>query len=1151
MARRVNRRLVPKQRKHETLESRVVMSADPVLGLHGSLSLDEEPMLSTHGAIPTVETQIIESAPAYDPGADFWLKEGGSLEDADLGQRIEQTLYEANLMVGQDQVVAEYGFNGNGQTVVVIDTGIAYSHTALGGGVGAGYRVVGGWDFTENDANFYDDQGPESAHGTHVAGIIGADGASAHKGVATGVDLIGLRVFDDAGNGYFSWVEQALQWVHAHRNDYENPVTAVNLSLGTDWNSDSIPSWSTLEDDFARLEADGIFVSVSAGNSFTSYNTKGVSYPAASDHVIPVMSVDPNGQLSYFSQRAEYAIAAPGRYITSTVPDYAGNDANAIDDDWLSMSGTSMAAPYIAGASTLVRQAMEFVGQTGIDQWDIYDHMMATADTFYDSATATNYKRLNLWSAIDALMPADDYGSIESTAYNLGTLTDSSSAAPLSTLSGVISTLEDADSFKFVAGATGTVTVQAQDVTHDLVAQWQVSGAADWSIDSTTGACVFDVVAGQTYMISLSSSDGLGYYDLSIDLEATFAAIEWGSVNVQETRSGLSVSGEQWYLVTANRAGYFTAEAIASSGAANVAIFDTQMNALTTAGARADVQATAGQDLYLRVTGEASGYDLRMTNALAVSGGVATLLGTSDADTFVVDLSLESYKATLNGVGYTIDPSQVSSFNVSAGAGQDSITLYGSSLNETALMGYQSAKLTSQVLVTNVSQTESIVLVGGGGVDTAFLYGSSGSDTYRSYGDRAVMSGAGFYNRASLFDVTYGFANGTDDIAYMYGSSGKDTFRGYSDRAVMSSTTYYNRAIGFQKAYGYANDAADVAWMYGSSNADTYRAYADRVEMSASGYFNQANGFATTWGYQEGGNDAAYFYGSAGADQYRASDTHAIMTGVGYNNSTAGFAQTYAYADSSQDRAWLYGSSGADTLRTYSDRVIMSGAGFYNRATGFAETYGFANTADDVAWMYGSAGADVYRTYGDRVIMSGAGYYNRATGFQATNGYANDTADVAWMYGSAGADTYRTYADRVVMTGAIYANRAFGFSSTRGYADGANDSAWMYDSVGNDTYTASANRVEMAGTGFRNEAFGFVFSRGLSLYGIDSALLYDSEGNDEALVRGWGVALDHESGVRVEAHGFDDVTLDGTTGGSNSVDQEAVDYALSVTDGWA
>src|SRR5262249_52145588 len=159
---------------------------------------------------------------------------------------------------------------------------------------------------------------------------------------------------DDNGNGYFSWVDSALQWVHANRNSFANPITAVNLSLGAEYNSDSLPAWAMLESSLAQLESDGIFISISAGNSFTTYNSPGLSYPAASPHVVPVMSVDDNGQLSYFSQRSQRAIGAPGHYIISTVPDYGGNH-NGIDDDFASYSGTSMASPYIAGTSVLVR----------------------------------------------------------------------------------------------------------------------------------------------------------------------------------------------------------------------------------------------------------------------------------------------------------------------------------------------------------------------------------------------------------------------------------------------------------------------------------------------------------------------------------------------------------------------------------------------------------------------------------------------------------------------------------------------------------------------------------------------------------------------------------------------------------------------------
>ena len=163
-------------------------------------------------------------------------------------------------------IAAEYGLDGAGQTVAVIDSGIAWDHYALGNGYGEGQRVVGGWDFAENDANPYDD-GPAGYHGSHVAGIIGSSDDQ-YRGVSSGVDLVGLRVFTDSGEGNLEWVEQALQWVHENKDSFANPITTVNLSLGTDWNAESMPEWASLEDEFAQLEADGLFISVAAGNSF-------------------------------------------------------------------------------------------------------------------------------------------------------------------------------------------------------------------------------------------------------------------------------------------------------------------------------------------------------------------------------------------------------------------------------------------------------------------------------------------------------------------------------------------------------------------------------------------------------------------------------------------------------------------------------------------------------------------------------------------------------------------------------------------------------------------------------------------------------------------------------------------------------------------
>ncbi len=1155
MARRAPRRQVTKTRSPETLESRVVMSADPLLSLHGSLSmLDDVPAMTTHSApaldYSLVQGALVETAPGYDPDADFWAGDGLFNETQDdLGQRIEQTLYEANQQTGQDDVLAKYGFTGVGQTVAVIDTGIAYSHNALGGGVGANYKVVGGWDFTENDANFYDDQGPKSAHGTHVAGIIGAQGAGNHSGVSTGVDLVGLRVFDDAGNGYFHWVEQALQWTYDNRNSYANPITAVNLSLGTEWNSMSNPAWAMLENEFAQLESVGIFISVSAGNSFTNYNTKGLSYPAASDHVVPVMAIDGNGQLSYFSQRAENAIAAPGRYITSTVPDYAANDADTIDDDWLSMSGTSMAAPYVAGASVLIRQAMEFVGQTGIDQWDIYNHMMATADTFYDSATSTNFKRLNLFAAIDALMPADDFTSSQVDAYNLGTINDSG-ATPLANLSGVISTLDDADTFKFVAGASGTVTISATQ-SHELAAQWNVWGANSWTVNQA-GECVIDVVAGQTYTFSLATSDGLGYYDLSVDLEASFAAVEWGSIGPQETRTGLSVNGETWYQVTAGRTGYFTAETIAQSGAATVAIYDAQMGALAADGTRADVQVTAGETLYLRLTGNSADYNLRMTNALTVSGGVATLVGTGGDDSLSFSAGGGSHSVSLNSVTYTIASSHAGAFQLDGGVGgYDRVDLNGGVGDDAATLNSAGGSISGAGYSASSSNIDYTVVTGGGGNDQAVLYDSAGDDQLVADPTKVELRGVGYRNRAEGFSRVLSYATlGGYDTAVFHDSAGNDLYRAWDNRALMVGAGFYNYALGYDRIDAYASTGADRAELFGGAGDDAFLAWSTHAVMQSSLSYSYARGFDETIGYATGGNDQAVLYDSAGDDQLVADPTKVELRGVGYRNRAEGFSRVLSYATlGGYDTAVFHDSAGNDLYRAWDNRALMVGAGFYNYALGYDRIDAYASTGADRAELFGGAGDDAFLAWSTHAVMQSSLSYSYARGFDETIGYATGGNDQAVLYDSAGDDQLVADPTKVELRGVGYRNRAEGFSRVLSYATlGGYDTAVFHDSAGNDLYRAWDNRALMVGAGFYNYALGYDRTQAYSTSGSDRADLYGGAGDDVFSALGADATLLRDDYYHA-ASGFNAVTAHLDGGGDDTVNVGVTDFAFATLGG--
>ncbi|WP_430453706.1 S8 family peptidase [Rhodopirellula europaea] len=295
--------------------------------------------------------------------------------------------------------------DGSGQTIAVIDSGIAYDHIALGGGYGPGYRVVGGYDFAENDDNPYDDA-PAGYHGSHVAGILGGDGyldsGEAFQGLAPGADLVGLRVFDDAGNGNLQWIESALQWVIENHDTFENPITTVNMSLGTELtDANRFDAMAMLEDELQTLYENNIMVFAAAGNSYATMdhqNADALMYPASSQYVVGVGSVDPNNMLSDFSQREDGILTTGGQAVRSSVPEHVYG-ADGFANDYALLSGTSMASPQIAGASALVRQAMTDAGMSPtVDS--ILARLNDTADQHTDPVTGIQYKTLNLEAAL-------------------------------------------------------------------------------------------------------------------------------------------------------------------------------------------------------------------------------------------------------------------------------------------------------------------------------------------------------------------------------------------------------------------------------------------------------------------------------------------------------------------------------------------------------------------------------------------------------------------------------------------------------------------------------------------------------------------------------------------------------------------------------
>lgn len=929
-----------------------------------------------------------------------------------------------------EQVRQVYGLTGVGQTVAIIDTGIAYSHTSLGGGYGPGYRVVGGWDFAENDANPYDD-GPAGAHGTHVAGIVGSTHGT-HTGAATDVDLVALRVFDDAGNGSFAWIEQALRWVYNNRNAFENPITTVNLSIGSNWNSSSIPPWAMLEDEFAQLANAGIFVSVAAGNSFFTYGTTGLSYPAASSYVVPVASVDANGLLSTFSQRDSRVIAAPGRNITSTVPDYLGN-RNGIDDDFQAFSGTSMAAPFVAGASVLLRQAMEFAGVAFVNQGMLYEIMRNTADVIYDNATSQYYTRLNVMRALDAVMPADDYGSSLATAAQLGTVIDTLA------LNGSIARLDDRDCFAFTADRNGTVTISL-DATYQLDPTWRLYSGSQLLTSGSERTWTFEVRAGETYTFDLGTSAGIGHYSLNLALEAK--ENDWGTFDFAQL-FGLAVHGEQEFTLRATRDGMLTIEAAfdANLGAVAFDVYraDGQLVGSATnspAGLRLDVTATAGQSYIVRVQGDHSTIDFRLTNLLQVSGKTATLFGTHGNDNVAVTAG-STFVVIVNGVQYQLDASLVSEIVIAGGNGIDSIQFVGSAETEHATLTVGSATIQSSQYRLTASGFENIDIHSGGGTDTATLYDSAGQDRLVVSPDYAHLTGAGFSNRVAGFQQVTVHASAGDDVALVYGSAGNDTLVARPRDVRLSGAGFDNALLGFRSVEVHTFGGHDTATIYDSAGDDYVFGSQAHIDMATSLSGLSAWGLENIRLMASTGYDTATLTGSAGNDLLLSTPSASVLRAGAVTYSLYDFDRVHIDGAGGNDQALFAGGSSPGILTARPGEANFAGAGFNTTVTGFQRISGYSSNGLDRAIFYDSAGDDIFDARSDSARLSGQGFDFVAKGFSSVTAVASTGNDVALLATGTGSNqlTLQKNSARLSRLGAEQTATGFGrvvLDATRG-----------------------------------------------------------------------------------------------------------------------
>ena len=250
---------------------------------------------------------------------------------------------------------------GNGVVVAVVDSGVDLTHPDLRG------KLVRGANFVTRGASPQDDFG----HGTHVAGVISAntDNGVGIAGVAPGARIMPVKVLDKNGGGTVAAIAEGIRWA-ASRG-----AKVINMSLGETVGRDRVADANgenaALASALAYAWSKGAVLIASAGNSSAPL----CSQPAASPNVVCVGALGPDNMRAWYSQgdatMSGWFLTAPGGSGLSTSGEIGiGSVDNAkvnvlstvardttMDTEgsgYVSASGTSMAAPHVAGVAALL-----------------------------------------------------------------------------------------------------------------------------------------------------------------------------------------------------------------------------------------------------------------------------------------------------------------------------------------------------------------------------------------------------------------------------------------------------------------------------------------------------------------------------------------------------------------------------------------------------------------------------------------------------------------------------------------------------------------------------------------------------------------------------------------------------------------------------
>lgn len=309
--------------------------------------------------------------------------------------------------VGAAAVRQQFGYDGAGVGIAVIDSGVAPAHDDLGSS--SGQRVDAFVDFVNGQTTPYDDYG----HGSHVAGIVagnGYDSGGARSGIAAAARLIVLKVLDNEGRGRISDVIAALDYAVTHKTALNIRIVNLSVATGVYESYDSDPLTLAAK---SAVSA-GIVVVAAAGNNGRGSNGStqyaGVTSPGNAPWVLTVGASSHMGTvnrgddtIAAFSSRGPGAVdygakpdivapgvgieslSNPGSWLYTVDSQYLLNGTVSTSyPPYLSLSGTSMSTPVVTGTVALMLQA-----NTSLTPNQIKAILQYTAQTDPDYDTLT------------------------------------------------------------------------------------------------------------------------------------------------------------------------------------------------------------------------------------------------------------------------------------------------------------------------------------------------------------------------------------------------------------------------------------------------------------------------------------------------------------------------------------------------------------------------------------------------------------------------------------------------------------------------------------------------------------------------------------------------------------------------------------------